>query len=875
MKKLCVFFVLLLCATSVNAQWQPQKSIYFPDGKALTAISFVDEDYGWAVSNQDFLLKTTDGGNTWVSINYLSFQSVKFFDRQTGYADSYGKIYKSTDGGHKWTLLKGIGNLVNVFYIGIDTIVVRDAFGKIYKTIDEQTWDTIDPPIGYQYVGDNMFFLNASTGWVTSASSTNGVYKTTDGGITWTKNTLPTAYQVFFIDEMNGWARSEDYIQKTTDGGETWHKISQLGQNYTESSMRFINKDDGAIIQGNSQFYTTTDGGKTWLDNSFLYSNAGNSFTIIDYYYLNSDTIWLIGRYSSGSSVYKYTTEKFIKFLEPGSSDTVFTNYQFDIKWYCSNIIPSKGKIEYSIDNGQTWSLAADSVDLSALHYLWKTKEDEFASSTQGQIRITDYENQITGTTDNNFTFFNDSKKITLLNPIGDEKFIGADSIEVKWTTNYTSKSNAVIQLLWDDGYGESVLETWETKLGNMSYKIPVNGTWDVNCRLSIYDKSIPHISASSDYFLIWENPRLSVYKPQSFEIWQGGQTYNIILITTHVQSVKLDYTTDSGDTWNLITDQFTADSTLQYIELNFPWKIPLDISSKHCMIRVTANDDPSVSDTSATFRIISQNETIGLFPLQTGNIWYFHYHESNQFNPAYNRDYLSTIIKDSTTVEQDDGKYYHALYQYGWIDSTTEGLQKFKFSKVLLYRQDGNYIYQYGDTSSVIDFTNPFSMATVFNKNVHLYGDPGGLGLHGPEYADSIGFYLLSSYAAPHSNSSSTYLTGCVLNGTTYGTIPNWEKITGVKKETAIPISYLLNQNYPNPFNPTTTISYSIPKLSHVSIAVCDILGREIVTLVNEEKTPGNYKVNFNGSNLASGIYFYRITAGDFVSTKKFVLLK
>jgi hypothetical protein len=89
------------------------------------------------------------------------------------------------------------------------------------------------------------------------------------------------------------------------------------------------------------------------------------------------------------------------------------------------------------------------------------------------------------------------------------------------------------------------------------------------------------------------------------------------------------------------------------------------------------------------------------------------------------------------------------------------------------------------------------------------------------------------------------------------------------------LPDNFKLYQNYPNPFNPATTISYSIPKISFVSLKVYDILGREIKTLVNEDMTAGNYSVNFDASNLAPGIYFYTIKAGAFVRCKKMVLLK
>ena len=88
-------------------------------------------------------------------------------------------------------------------------------------------------------------------------------------------------------------------------------------------------------------------------------------------------------------------------------------------------------------------------------------------------------------------------------------------------------------------------------------------------------------------------------------------------------------------------------------------------------------------------------------------------------------------------------------------------------------------------------------------------------------------------------------------------------------------PNSYDLFQNYPNPFNPSTIIKYSIPKEENVTLKIYDVLGREIKTLVNEAKPAGNYEVEFDGSNLSSGIYFYQIQTGDYTETKKMLLLK
>ena len=80
---------------------------------------------------------------------------------------------------------------------------------------------------------------------------------------------------------------------------------------------------------------------------------------------------------------------------------------------------------------------------------------------------------------------------------------------------------------------------------------------------------------------------------------------------------------------------------------------------------------------------------------------------------------------------------------------------------------------------------------------------------------------------------------------------------------------------NYPNPFNPTTKINYSTKEKGNVELKIFDLLGSEIATLVNEEKTPGNYEVFFDASNLSSGVYLYTIKAGSFVQTRKMLLMK
>ncbi len=98
---------------------------------------------------------------------------------------------------------------------------------------------------------------------------------------------------------------------------------------------------------------------------------------------------------------------------------------------------------------------------------------------------------------------------------------------------------------------------------------------------------------------------------------------------------------------------------------------------------------------------------------------------------------------------------------------------------------------------------------------------------------------------------------------------------VTAIIGKSNEPTTFKLEQNYPNPFNPSTTIKYSIPKQSFVTLKVYDILGKEIAILVNEEKPAGLYEVNWNANNLASGVYLYQIKSGNYFETKKMILLR
>ena len=182
-----------------------------------------------------------------------------------------------------------------------------------------------------------------------------------------------------------------------------------------------------------------------------------------------------------------------------------------------------------------------------------------------------------------------------------------------------------------------------------------------------------------------------------------------------------------------------------------------------------------------------------------------------------------------------------------------------------------------FGSTYQIAIDSNDVKWFTK-DKNIHLYNQNGVITfddkdvneLYPPfdEVLDPT-VYVYSVYIDKYNNKWLGYSNGYVVKYM-------GDDITDVKKdEQDIPVHYNLLLNYPNPFNPSTIISYQIPERGLVKLKVYDVLGNEIVSIVNEEKAAGQYQVEFNSENLSSGIYIYRMQVNNYIESKKMILLR
>ncbi len=281
--------------------------------------------------------------------------------------------------------------------------------------------------------------------------------------------------------------------------------------------------------------------------------------------------------------------------------------------------------------------------------------------------------------------------------------------------------------------------------------------------------------------------------------------------------------------------------------------------------------------------------EHLNYYPLDVGNYWEYNvYYGIDPIRTEYSGSYWVKVTGDTILA---NNKNYKIL-ERGYFDNS---VTDFSFERVdsatsSIYRSNGIVEYKIDslacseeDTIKCSRFDYTFNLETyctriagrnIFNSEVKVKYLNDNSGIPNTEYelAENIG--LIANYTWEGS-SRNEYLQYAKIKNVEYGTPVD------VKEINNSPIRFSLSQNYPNPFNPSTTIRYSIPGVvgtlsaTSVQLKIYNTLGQEVAILVNKIERAGNYEVQFDASNLTSGIYFYKLQSGSFEVTKKLLLLK
>ncbi|RMH97260.1 MAG: T9SS C-terminal target domain-containing protein, partial [Calditrichaeota bacterium] len=267
-------------------------------------------------------------------------------------------------------------------------------------------------------------------------------------------------------------------------------------------------------------------------------------------------------------------------------------------------------------------------------------------------------------------------------------------------------------------------------------------------------------------------------------------------------------------------------------------------------------------------------------FPLEVGNLWSFEVYSGGQ-PQRHNME-----ITGDTTFTNDHHYFLLSnpdvtLGPYVRVDSGFIYLaEQYDGAEVPVY----NLNARLGETRATnwrnlffsvtlyhVDTTTVFGRQTV----VYYYGLD-GLTVSEIRFSRDFGPLEIHHYGDPPNPFpvESYYLTGCIIGDSTYGTV------VGIGKSEELPAQFQLLQNYPNPFNPVTNVEFGLPNTEWVTLKVYDLLGREVKTLVDQRLPAGYHTVQWDGTNHAgqsvvSGVYLYRLEAGNFVQTRKMVLLR
>lgn len=282
--------------------------------------------------------------------------------------------------------------------------------------------------------------------------------------------------------------------------------------------------------------------------------------------------------------------------------------------------------------------------------------------------------------------------------------------------------------------------------------------------------------------------------------------------------------------------------------------------------------------------------------PLQVGNVWV--YEGYSQGYPGWQNRYYTRYKITGTLDTLGHGYYVYdrtvvwIVNVNGWsciqfiplrIDSTSVNVYQARFycnvpemfiDSLMARRNDRTIVCAPYYYSECWDTT----LYYIFNTNFpsKAFEDLRGPG-YNTIYAKGIGIVEWSQ--AYGMNSCHDQLKGCVINGVLRGDTTMIVGLVNIGNE--IPKEFSLYQNFPNPFNPVTKIKFDVPAepkskgASPLVLKICDILGREVATLVNEILKPGTYVAEWDATNYPSGMYFYKLQAGDYSETKKMVLLK
>jgi photosystem II stability/assembly factor-like uncharacterized protein len=724
-----------------------------------------------------------------------------------------------------WRTMDGASSLVKIYetdevnsYIGdifyYEPFLLVSTKNKLLKSTNfgDSFIETSLPASG------QIYFVSENSGWLRNSSQ---FFRTTNGGIGWTQTQLPTSAvgNMYFKDSLNGFFTTDvsgwqERVYKTTDGGSSWSYFNS-GLDLRRGTISFFKNGIGFISGGNSSFLYTSDGGISWVQKTGMtvnYVKENIGFNIYQRY-PNEKQAYITFDFGETWEQFFLPYNRNGAVFEAAEGSIFFSGYE-------------KGAIHKSTDMGRKW--------------ICKTKDTQ---NLQWGFFLNENKGWITGdnlmrTSDGGNTWEFIFTKI----PLGDLYFI--DELKGFAEAGYVPMFGSSALLHTSDGG-----ENWDTALFFENY-------WN---KFQIYftTTSKGFITGGQNLFGRTYDGGLN---------WDFSNPQNISGGLSFVDSLN-------GFISNYSNGFRTYDGGITWIEKP-------SLAGGYCFFLDTLNGWKSIYYSGQPLGYLLRTTDGGnsFFTIASGG----HSYSVQFFNPL---DGINFVGNHLVLTTSDGGYSWNSLFSAYLYNQYYFGSTFLSQNIGWVYGERGEiYKYTHNVPVEFSTFTTDMDNSTAVLKwSTATETNNRGFEIERKSGSESWSIRGFVKGAGTSTEIKDyTFLDIIDVTGKYFYRLKQVDFDGSFKYSEVVEVNYnitpaefSLQQNYPNPFNPGTTITYLIPQQSFVKIKVYNTLGREVSILVNEEKTAGEYKVDFNADGLASGVYLYRIDAGDFSETRKMLLIK
>lgn len=846
------------------------------------------------------IYKSTDAGATWTKLTspqkIASTGNLSYFKDQGWYdnviavdPNNSNNIYvggvelmKSTNGGSSWSQVSHWDSFYGAPYVHADhhaiafdknnaNTVFDGDDGGVYKTTDGgSTWTSLNHGLAITQFYSGAVFKNGSTYY--GGTQDNGHLKYSGTGALWTE---PVGGDGGYAaqDQTNSSVSYEEYVylgmEKTTDGGVTWSAcITGLSDANNDSKCLFIApfamdpENSSVLIAGSNRVWVTSNSAASWSPMSGVLDSANAEVSAVAI--VNASSAYLAFAGTTGGKIYRCANldptsgaNTWNEITPAGNNGAWVRRIIVDLNdknrlfacygGYNTGLPLASRHVWYSTNQGTTWSDVSRNLPNVPVHSLVidpSTSSSLYVGTETGVYKSTDV-----GST---WSSFNS----------GMPWYVPTDELVIQSDT----------KALFAFTHGRGVFSTAPSSNTSPGWTVQNSGISTDLFSVKAVSQSAAWAAGSGAQVLTTTNGG-TTWKPVGGGAIGSADIYeitavdaNTAFVSTTPDTVTFIYrTTNAGSTWtNVLSLNEGFIDGIKMFDASNGIAVGDPVGGKWTVLKTTnggASWARIATEPSQAGGEAGWNNALATFG--TANIWFgtnsYHVYRSTDGGATWSSS--AVPFANSVSVNFSSALYGLAGSDSGAAARTTDG--GVTWTPVSL--GGGGYVSGFSGTESDFFAAEGGSVYRSSNNGASW----------SPSFTGSIGSLNFLDFIGDGSN-----LFGWTVSSG--GNIAAFSgPVSGIQsKVNVVPTEFALEQNYPNPFNPSTKIEFQIPRASRVSLKVYNSLGEEVVTLADIVMNAGSHSVEWNGRNrfnatVASGVYFYRLTAENFVQTKKMLLVK